>query len=1172
MKDLYAKMTFRLVFISFLALILIGCSESGTPGGDSGPGVTASINLSAGEDSLPADGMTSTTITAVLLDSVNAPVLEQTPVVFRTNRGTFKNGLTEYRVSTADESGSVVVSLIAGTSPGTAEVSAESKNINQRVEITFTDISKEEPAFLTLGTSGNTVKTDNSDSVNITAVVLNAARAPVIDIPVKFTTISEDGSAGAGQISASTLLTDENGAAEITFSSGVGDKRNQIVTVEATVDEIGSKQIPIQVTGSYLIVTNEGEAILNLGGSSTTLKIAVRDAANAPVYDVPVTLSLAANSTGTVNFDPSTGRTDISGEFRTVLTGTGLGTAIVNAESIGATGTQVYKVEDPNKEFRIFEPAQDVTSLTTHTSQMVRVMAKGYQKIVFATSVGAWDGTEKRVITKQVENGVAQAVFMSSDAGTATIQVYPSDTPAITDSIRIAISAPSSEASKIFFQTSATVVAPSTSEVKNSVTLIAEVTNEKNQVVFGAPVLFSIITPIGGGEYVSPAIAFTDASGIVTSVFTSGSLVAGADGVQVRAELIDKDAFDTVSIIISGQAASLTIGHSTEVQTLNEETTYQLPMSVLVTDANGSPVKQSLVSLNLWPSHFRTGYWQYTLFSNGVYSNCIPIIEGTRPNEDVNRNLIMDEGEDINQDGQLTPPLSAAGAVPATLVTDETGIANFYLIYTKASSAWIVDELTASTVVSGTETRSTYRFVLPWAKSDAVACLLSDSPYFFEEVAPEVGSVTVSTGASAIVADGSSTATIRAIVNDTEGDPMGGVAVKFTTTLGTFNGASTFTAITSDSGVAMLNLKSGTFPGTATVTAEADGFTDQVKVTLTADGTKSLTLTALPPHVATGGSASIIAMAKDQFGNPVSNAVLYFDIYENNTGGSIGTTCSCGTCLTTTATATTDVNGRAIVYYCAGDRLEDEWGICTCSGDLIRVTLASNSEVTAETCIGVAIPNGIAGYITLTASSLNLPSAGSTGSTDITAKILDTAGSPMPVLTSISFTTTVGHFSNGGTTITLHTMDETGEIVFSLIVSGADIGQTAIITATSNGVTQSLGINIASSDTGVGGIVLDATLYSIPADGTTTTDITATITDMNGDPVPNGTPVTFEITSSPTDATLGMGGVTSIGATSGDTGVVSVTLTAGTIDETATVTATSGSVTSNPIAITIGAP
>ena len=61
------------------------------------------------------------------------------------------------------------------------------------------------------------------------------------------------------------------------------------------------------------------------------------------------------------------------------------------------------------------------------------------------------------------------------------------------------------------------------------------------------------------------------------------------------------------------------------------------------------------------------------------------------------------------------------------VTTDENGVASFYLIYPKASAAWITARIEASTIVLGTETQSTYTFGLGWKAGEE--CSLPHSPY-----------------------------------------------------------------------------------------------------------------------------------------------------------------------------------------------------------------------------------------------------------------------------------------------------------------------------------------------------------------------------------------------------------------------------------------------------------
>lgn len=216
----------------------------------------------------------------------------------------------------------------------------------------------------------------------------------------------------------------------------------------------------------------------------------------------------------------------------------------------------------------------------------------------------------------------------------------------------------------------------------------------------------------------------------------------------VNATIIGTAISDSISIVIGGTAGSVTIGSGTTIESINNDAAYKLPMCALVTDSNGNSLSGVNVSLSVWPQSFAPGYWYGTdkCVPGGVCDSTDPIIY--YPNEDSNENLINDTGEDdgtssipaathpciidgrpfpCDGDGQLTPPSSAAGSVPDNVTTDENGVAAFYLVYPKASAAWIRARIKASTIVLGTETQSTYTFGLGWIVGEE--CSLPHSPY-----------------------------------------------------------------------------------------------------------------------------------------------------------------------------------------------------------------------------------------------------------------------------------------------------------------------------------------------------------------------------------------------------------------------------------------------------------
>ena len=88
-------------------------------------------------------------------------------------------------------------------------------------------------------------------------------------------------------------------------------------------------------------------------------------------------------------------------------------------------------------------------------------------------------------------------------------------------------------------------------------------------------------------------------------------------------------------------------------------------------------------------------------------------------------------------DGLLTPANSVGGSVPSTVLTGAGGTASFTLTYLKASSIYIVDQLTATVSASGTESSGSIIFRLAPSEVDKVVddegvitkCYIPDSPY-----------------------------------------------------------------------------------------------------------------------------------------------------------------------------------------------------------------------------------------------------------------------------------------------------------------------------------------------------------------------------------------------------------------------------------------------------------
>ncbi len=218
MRNAYAKITFRLLLVSFLAFLLIGCSDQGTPGYDA-----ASISLSAAEAELPADGVSSTAIRALVTDFEGKPVDKRTQVTFRTNLGKFPNGEKKYAVATVEASGIAIAQLIAANASGTAEVTAEANGSRQAVEVRFFDPHK--VGTITLRTGSDAIQADGSSQVAVIATVLDANGNPEPGVTVHFKTtlgqFFEENPIDPGILNRNqTAVTDVDGEAPLMLISG----------------------------------------------------------------------------------------------------------------------------------------------------------------------------------------------------------------------------------------------------------------------------------------------------------------------------------------------------------------------------------------------------------------------------------------------------------------------------------------------------------------------------------------------------------------------------------------------------------------------------------------------------------------------------------------------------------------------------------------------------------------------------------------------------------------------------------------------------------------------------------------------------------------------------------------------------------------------------------------
>lgn len=619
----------------------------------------------------------------------------------------------------ADGSKSVTQSPVVPETPGSGETPGQTES--------------PAVAYLAIGASSLSLKTDGNDSTEISVTALDEKRVPLASIPVSFSTTG-------GQISASSVQTDTSGKASITFSTGLFEKTNQVVTVTAGTTNGKQASIPIKIGGSKLEMSLSSTTLQI--GEEQSVTLTVKDGSDAPVYKTEVVLEgkgILFSSVSGWDFATQPEATesgslkgsifsDINGEVRfTVKGGASAVKGFLYALALGAEAKRDIEVVAAQSSLRITSPAGENITKNIQANGLVseiEVVTPYGNPVDFYTSLGTWEalspaGLANRTVAPD-GNGAAKLSLYSQNAGVATITVFTKDGEAKerSHSVRIAMVSSADRAHTVELQASQDRIPPSVGvDLKNTATLYAKVKDDKGGVVAGAPVWFSLKDTTGGGEYIDPAVVYTNSAGEAQATFFAGSLVSSANGVGCVASVLKNNGTPSTAeqrVVISGEASSVSIARALLAKE-HEDTAYDMPMSVLVTDAKGNPVKGQTVYLSVWPKEY---------YIDGLDPDGKVISIGSYPNEDVNRNGILDPGEDAggnpaHGNGQLDPAASTAGTVPFSVVTDEHGLAQFSYIYQKMYAVWLGVEVSASTKVYGTETMSALSFVLPILEKDA---------------------------------------------------------------------------------------------------------------------------------------------------------------------------------------------------------------------------------------------------------------------------------------------------------------------------------------------------------------------------------------------------------------------------------------------------------------------
>lgn len=288
-----------------------------------------------------------------------------------------------------------------------------------------------------------------------------------------------------------------------------------------------------------------------------------------------------------------------------------------------------------------------------------------------------------------------------------------------------------------------------------------------------------------------------------------------------------------------------------------------------------------------------------------------------------------------------------------------------------------------------------------------------------------------------------------------------------------------------------------------------------------------ITVAANPDSIEANGNSSttLRATVTDAKGKPV------------DTGVNVNWTTSAGK-LSGTA-STTDANGVATIELTSPTKT----GTAT-------VKATANSVTHSTT---VTFTPGAASKLQLSATPASITADGNATAT-LSTTVEDAHGNPLGAGLTVNWSSTAGNLASP-TSIT----DANG-VATNVLTSPTTVGS-ATVQASVNGASSSASITFTAGEPG--GIVLAATSTSIPANGTSTSTLSATVKD------PKGNAISGQIVNWTTTA----GSLASTTATTDANGVATTVLTSSTTAAIARVQATVGSLSeSATVTFEVGAP
>lgn len=575
-------------------------------------------------------------------------------------------------------------------------------------------------AVTLLGSSAQLPSDANTpaEGVQLSATVVDTNNNVIPGIPVQFAVDNQ------GVIAVTQGTTDASGIALATLTTP-SNRTNRDLTVRATAGTVTS-QLIISVVGTSLSDAAGPDSVAV--GQTARYTVALTDNGGSGIGGATVQVSSAAGNT----LSASTLTTRSADGSATVdVTVTSAANDTLTFSVAGLTRTKDIAVS--NDSFRILRPdasaptgvrvfgATEEFALNTSIPVVVEWLRGGSATDTAGRTVrlsgtrGAIGPSSSAVLAA---DGRATFNISSADAGGLLLEASSSSLSRPVASVGAEFVA--KDADSINVQFDPKVIGPNSQS-----TVVVTVQDTAGNLVKNARINFTLTDPTNGTLSASSAV--TNSQGRASIIYTASSTQSANEGVVVRATVAASAGagvsnFDTDTLTVNGRALRIVLGTGNQILVKNE-TLYQMPYGVVVTDSAGNAVTDADLRLEAISTRYRKGF-QALADSDGDgigdKAPWRPVVNATCNSEDLDNdgdfNPAPGPDVDENTNGTLEP--GNVATVPPSVALDAEGSAQFLITYPKDRANWVEIKLKASALVSGTENVAVAKFILPILAED----------------------------------------------------------------------------------------------------------------------------------------------------------------------------------------------------------------------------------------------------------------------------------------------------------------------------------------------------------------------------------------------------------------------------------------------------------------------